>query len=145
MYIKLHRFTDCLHIAGDCSEDVEHWRLVHKYCTDHPAEMDMHDIVDDLYQRATDNMHQGGLCMDEDSVGKPQDIYLCCCICESKTAIVWGCPMRFTSGCCAGIRITEKRKPEYLTLDFCGAHHPRDELLMKGCISVPGGSCLGFI
>ena len=30
----------------------------------------MHDIVDDLYQRATDFMHQGGLRMDEDYVGK---------------------------------------------------------------------------
>ena len=70
--------------------------------------MNMHDIVDYLYQRATDFMHQGGLCMDEDYVGKQQNNYLWCFISESKTAGVWGCPMRFTSGCCAGIRITEK-------------------------------------
>ncbi len=40
--------------------------------------------------------------------------------------------MQFTSGCCAGVGITEEGK--YLTLEFCGAHHPRfhDELLAKG-------------
>ena len=94
--------------------------------------MDMHDIVDDLYKLATDFMLQGGLRMDEYCVGKPQDIYLWCFICESKTTGVWGCPMLFTSGCCAGIRITEKGK--YLTLKFCGEHHPRyhNVLLMKG-------------
>ena len=45
---------------------------------DHRADMDMHDIVDDLYkpERATDFMHQGGLRMDEYFVGKLQDIYL---------------------------------------------------------------------
>ena len=44
--------------------------------------------------------------------------------------------MRLTSGCCAGIRITEKGK--YLTLEFCGEHHARchDDLLVKG--SRPG-------
>jgi hypothetical protein len=46
----------------------------------------MHDIVDDLYQRAIDFMHQGGLCMEEDYVGKQQNIYLCCFISGSKTA-----------------------------------------------------------
>ena len=78
--------------------------------------MDMHDIVHDLYKQATDFMHKGGLHMDKDFVGKPQDIYLLCFICESKAAgvRVWGYPMRFTSGCCAGIRMTEKGK--YLTL-----------------------------
>ena len=57
--------------------------------------------------------------MDEDYVGKPQDIYLWCFISESKTAGVWGCPMRFTSGCCAVICITEKGR--YLTLDVAVA------------------------
>ena len=77
---------DSLFVAGNYSEDVERWRLVRKYRTDHRAEIDMHDIVDDLYDRATDYMHKGGLRMDEDFVGKPQDIYLWCFICESKTA-----------------------------------------------------------
>ncbi len=56
--------------------DVERWRLVRKYRTDALADMNMHDIVDVLYQRATDFMHQSGLCMDEDYVGKPQDLPL---------------------------------------------------------------------
>ncbi len=49
----------------------------------------MHDIVDDLSQRATDFMHQGGLRMDENYVGKLQDIYLWCFISESKTVNVF--------------------------------------------------------
>ena len=32
--------------------------------------MDMHTIVDDLYERATEFMHKSGLYMDEDFVGK---------------------------------------------------------------------------
>ncbi len=63
MFVKLYRFADYLHVAGNNSEDDERWRLVRKYCTDRRAEMDMHEIVDDLYQRATGYMHRGGLRM----------------------------------------------------------------------------------
>ena len=86
------------------------------------AYIDMHTIVDDLYERATEFMHKSGLYMNEDFVGKSEDLYLWSFISESKRATIWGCPMRFTTGCCAGIRITETGK--YLTLEFCGAHHP---------------------
>ncbi len=101
-----------------------------------------HDIIDDLCKRATDFMHQEGLHMDEDHVGKQQNIYFLCFISESNTAGVLGCPMCFTSRCCAGIRITEKGR--YLTLKFCGKHHPRchDELHRDGGNSACRG--LGF-
>jgi hypothetical protein len=125
--------ADWRSVTGKSSENVERWRLVQNR-NDARAEMNMRDIVlvDDLYQRATDFMHQGGLRMDEDYVGKPQDIYLWCLISESKAAGVWVCLRCFKSGSCAVIRITEKGR--YLTLEFCGKHHPRchDELLMDG-------------
>ena len=57
--------------------------------------MDMHSMVDDLYERATEFMHKSGLHMHEDFVGKSHDLYLWSFICESKSASVWGCPMRF--------------------------------------------------
>ena len=96
----------------------------------------MHAIVDDLYERATEFMHKSELRMHEDFVGKSQDLYLWSFVCESKTAsVVWRCPMRFTTGCGAVIRITEKRK--YLTLEFCGAHHPGCHE-MKGRHPSPG-------
>ena len=38
--------------------------------------MDMHEIIDDVFIRATDFMHAGGIFMDEDNVGKQQDLYL---------------------------------------------------------------------
>ena len=91
--------------------------------------MDMHSIVDDLYERATEFMHKSGLHMHEDFVGKSHDLYLWSFICESKSASVWGCLMLFTTGCCAGIRSTEKGK--YLSLEFCGTHHP-------GCHEING-------
>ena len=102
-----------------------------KYRTDQMAHMDMHSIVDDLYERASEFMHKSGLHMHDDFVGKSHDLYLWSFICESKSASVWGCPMRFTTGCCAGIRITEKGK--YLSLEFCGTHHP-------GCHEIKGRS-----
>ena len=91
----------------------------------------MHSIVDDLFERASEFMHKSGLHMHDDFVGKSHDLYLWSFICESKSASVWGCPMRFTTGCCAGIRITEKGK--YLSLEFCGSHHP-------GCHEINGRS-----
>ena len=109
-------------VSGESPEEVERWRLVRKYRTDQMAHMDMHSIVDDLYERASEFMHKSGLHMHDDFVGKSHDLYLWSFICESKSASVWGCPMRFTTGCCAGIRITEKGK--YLSLEFCGTHHP---------------------
>ncbi len=81
--------------------------------------------------------------MDEDYVGKQQDIYLWCFISKLNTSGVWKCPMHFTRGFYAGIHITEKGK--YLTLEFCGKHHLHchDEFLtMNGCNSARGD--LGF-
>ena len=136
--IELHRGPHFRFVAGDLSDDVERWRLVRKYRSDQLAHMDMHTIVDDLYERATEFMHKSGLYMDEDFVGKSEDLYLWSFISESKRASVWGCPMRFTTGCCAGIRITETGK--YLTLEFCGAHHPgcHDEMWPNASPGVTG-------
>ena len=118
-----------------------------KYHTDHLADKDMHDFVEDLYKRASEFMHQGGLRMDENFVGKPQDIYLWCFICKSKTAGGRGCLMLFTAGCCAGIRITDSEKGKHLTSEFCGAHHLccHDALLMKGTMQCLGSPGLGPI
>ena len=56
--------------------------------------MDMHAIVDDLYERATEFMHMSELRMHEDFVGKSQDLYLWSFVCESKTASVWAVAVR---------------------------------------------------
>ena len=52
--IALHSRAHGLTVAGHYSEDVERWRLDR---TDSRTDMDMHDIVTDLYKRATDFMH----------------------------------------------------------------------------------------
>ena len=68
--------------------------------------MDMPEIIDDVFMRATDFMHAGGIRMDDDHVGKPKDLYLWCSVGGAKNWGLWGCPMRFTSGCPCAIRIT---------------------------------------
>ena len=46
--------------ADDYSVDEDGcvWRVVQKYCTDYRAAMDMQNIVDDIYLRATEFVHQ---------------------------------------------------------------------------------------
>ncbi len=88
-------------VAGDSSEDEEGWRVRESYCIDHRAAFDMHEIIDDIFMRATnkpkflfidminkagnlrwgmegieptDFMHDSGLRMDEDHVGKQKDL-----------------------------------------------------------------------
>ena len=61
--------------AGDSSEDEEGWRVAERHCIDHRAAYDMEEIIDNVFMRATEFMHQSGLRMDEDRVGKPQDLY----------------------------------------------------------------------
>ena len=72
--------------------------------------------------RATEFMHAGGIRIDEDHVGQPQELYLWCSVDESMNWGLWGCPMQFTTGCPCTIRITETRN--YLTLQFVGDHTP---------------------
>ena len=46
--------------------------------------MDMDEIIENVFMRATEFMHAGCICMDEDHVGKPQDLYLWCSVGGSK-------------------------------------------------------------
>jgi hypothetical protein len=109
-------------VAGDSSEDEDGWRVHERYCIDHRAEYDTHEIVENVLTRAAVFMHDSGLRMDEDHVGKPGDLYLWCSIGGAKNWGIWGCPMRFTTGCPCAIRITETRN--YLILQFHGDHGP---------------------
>ena len=66
--------------------------------------MDMPEIIEDVFMRATDFMHASELRMDEDHVGKPQDLYLGCSVGGAKN---WGLrnrPLLFTSGCPCALR-----------------------------------------
>jgi hypothetical protein len=82
----------------------------------------MHEIVENIFMRATEYMEDSGLRMDEDHVDKPKDLYLWCSVGGAKTWILWGCLMRFTTGCPCAIRITETQN--YLILQFYGDHNP---------------------
>ena len=52
--------------------------------------------------------------MDEDHVGKQQDLYLWCFVGGSKNWGLWGCPMLFTSGCPCTISIPVVPAPSAL-------------------------------
>jgi hypothetical protein len=54
---------------------------------------DMHEIIDEIFMRATDLMQESCLRMDEDHVGKPQDLYLWCSVSGAKNWGLGGCPM----------------------------------------------------
>ena len=69
--------------------------------------MDLDEIIENVFMRATEFMHHSGLRMDADHVGKPQDLYLWCSVGGAKNWGLWGYPMRFTTGCPCAIRITE--------------------------------------
>ena len=84
--------------------------------------MDMDEIIENVFMRVTEYMHQSGMRMDADHVGKPQDLYLWCSVGGAKNWGLWGCPMRFTTGCPCAIRITESQ--HYLSLQFFGHHTP---------------------
>ena len=45
---------------------------------------------DNDFMRATEFMHQSGLRMDGDHVGKPQDLYLWCSVDGAKNWGLWG-------------------------------------------------------
>jgi hypothetical protein len=61
--------------------------------------MDAREIVDDIYRHAKTFMHKGGMVMQLDYVGKPEDLYLWCLIRQSKTCWEYACPMRISCGC----------------------------------------------
>jgi hypothetical protein len=64
------------HIANDEDE----WEVVAEYATHHQQAMDAHEIVDDIYRHAKKYMHESGMVMQPDYVGKPEDPYLWCLI-----------------------------------------------------------------
>ncbi len=87
------RLADGLIVAGYSSEDEDGWRVHERYCIDHRAAFDMHEIVNDVFMSAIAFMHNSGLRMDEDHVGKPEDLYLWCLVGSAKNWGLWGCPM----------------------------------------------------
>ena len=52
--------------------------------------MDMDEIIENVFMRATEFMHQSGMRMDADHVGKPQDLYLWCSVGGAKNWGLWG-------------------------------------------------------
>jgi hypothetical protein len=65
-------------------------------------------------------MHESCPAMQPDYVSKPEDLYLCCLIGQSKTCWEYACPMHCSCGCDTGIRITETK--QNLTLETIGVH-----------------------
>ncbi len=65
---------------SSAGEDEKGWRVRERYCIDHRMAFDMYGIIDDIFMRATELMHCSGLRMDEDHVGKPEDLYLLCSV-----------------------------------------------------------------
>ncbi len=72
------------------------------------------------HTHAENFVHESGTVMQPDYVGKPEDPYLWCLIGESKTCRQYGCPMRYSCGRDACMRITETKQT--LKLEMIGVH-----------------------
>ncbi len=72
--------------------------------------------------RTTKFTHDSGLRMDEDHVGKQENLYLWCSVGGAENWSLWGCPTRFTTGCICAIRIIKTRN--YLILQYYGEQGP---------------------
>jgi hypothetical protein len=67
--------------------------------------------------RATEFMEDSCLRMEEDYVGKQQDLHLGCSVCGAKNWCHWGCPMLFMTVCPAADRIKGALPRHYLHLE----------------------------
>jgi hypothetical protein len=88
-------------------EDEDKWEVIDKY---EIIEWDVvgNEVNNDIYSLADDFMHEIGLVMQPDYVGKPEDLYLWCLVRDSKTCLEYRSPMSFSCGYGAGLRITKK-------------------------------------
>ena len=75
--------------AGDSSEDEEGWRVAERYCIDHRAAYDMEEIIENVFMRATEFMHDSDMRMNADHIGNPQDLYLWCSVGGGKDWDLW--------------------------------------------------------
>jgi hypothetical protein len=126
-------------VAGDSSQDEDGWKVAERYCIDHRAAYNMHEIVENMFMRVNEFIQHSSMRMDEDHVGKLEDLYLYlwCSVGGAKNWDLWGCPMRFTTGCPCANRITETRND--LIMQFYGEHCPEchSRLMMRGRKSGP--------
>jgi hypothetical protein len=77
-------------------------------------------IVYDAYRHSKKLLHESGLVMKANYVGKTEDLYLWGLLRQSKTCFEFGCPMRLSCGCSTGLLITETR--QNLAMKKFGAH-----------------------
>jgi hypothetical protein len=56
------RRADGLMVTGDSSEDEDGWRVHERFCIDHRAEFDMHEIIENVFTRAAEFMHDIAAC-----------------------------------------------------------------------------------
>ncbi len=65
---------ECAGSSDDEEEDA--WYVVAKYATDQRSAMDTVEIVEDMWYKAEQFMHQAGSYMRSGHIGKADDLYL---------------------------------------------------------------------
>jgi hypothetical protein len=90
------------------------------WATNHQKALDANEIVYDVYRHSKKLMHESGLVMQADYVGKTEDLYLWSLLWQSKTCFEIERPMRLSCGCNTGLLIKETRQT--LTLKKVRAH-----------------------
>jgi hypothetical protein len=96
--------TECAGASDDEQDNA--WYVVADYATDQRSTMDTVKIVEDIWYKAEQFMHQAGSYMQSRHIGKADDLYLFEPIEMSKVSCTYMCPHDLLCQCGAGIRIT---------------------------------------
>jgi hypothetical protein len=100
--------------------------------------MDTVEIVEDIWLKAEQFMHQAGSYMQSGHIGKADNLYIFEPIVMSNVSCTYMCPHDLMCQCGAGIRITETKRK--LILEFKGTHDKNSHRLriMHAGSSAPG-------
>ncbi len=96
------------------------WYDVAEYATNQRSTMDTVEIVEDIWHRAEQFMHQAESYMQSGNIGKANDLYLFEPMVMSKVSCTYMCPHELLCQCRVGIRITKTKCK--LILEFKGTH-----------------------
>jgi hypothetical protein len=96
------------------------------------------EIVEDIWYKAEQFMHQAGSHMQSGHIGKANNLYLFEPIVMSKVSCTYMCQHDLLCQCGAGIRITKTKRK--LILEFKGTHDKNSHRL---CIMHAGSSAPG--
>ena len=106
--------------------------------------MDKVEIVEDIWYKAEQFMHQAGSYMQSGHIGKANDLYLFEPIEMSKVSCTYMFPHDLLCRCGAGIRLQVTETKRRLIFEFKGAHDRNSHLGVSCMPDPPRLALVGF-